>query len=181
MGKSSLYTLVTVISSVSLSKKIYWRILFFGKNAVIVHFYKCTICGTFLKVDNTCTLIEKWYSLIHVFRKWSLNNKINRLYRCGRVIYIDKHSNVQRLLGQDRSVSVHTHNLQTHAINPLTPGGNKKVTPESFRFVHACVTFLLPPESKGLTYIMYLKKLWQRFSEIFSILDFLQFIVYVIS
>ena len=165
----------------SLFKKIYWRILFFDKRAVIVHFYKCTICGTFLKVDNVCTLIEKWYLLIYDFRKWSLNNKINRLYRGDRVIYIDKHSNIQRLLGQDRSVSVHTHNLQTDAINPLMPGGNKKVTPESWSFVYVCVTFLLPPGTKGLTYIIYLKKLWQRFSEIFSILDFLQIIVYVIS
>ena len=51
-----------------------------------------------------------------MYHRRSLINRINRLHRCVRVIYIDKHSNIQKLLGQGGSVSVHTRTLETHAI-----------------------------------------------------------------
>ena len=47
----------------------------------------------------------------------TLNNKINRLHEtCLRIVYNDKFSSFQNLLDQDRSISVHTRNLQTLAI-----------------------------------------------------------------
>ena len=46
----------------------------------------------------------------------TFNNEINRLHeRCLKIAYSDKRSSFQNLLDQDRSVSVHTCNLQTIA------------------------------------------------------------------
>ena len=45
-----------------------------------------------------------------------MNNKINRLHeRCLRIIYSDKNSSFEELLLKDRSVSIHTKNLQVLA------------------------------------------------------------------
>ena len=42
-----------------------------------------------------------------------MNNKFNRLHeRCMRLIYGDKMSSFEELLEQDKSVSIHTRNLQ---------------------------------------------------------------------
>ena len=47
----------------------------------------------------------------------TLNNKINRLHEwCLRIVYNDKLSSFQNLLDKSRSVSVHTRNLQTFAV-----------------------------------------------------------------
>ena len=53
------------------------------------------------------------------------------------------------------------------SINALIPGGSKKVTNTytaafSLRFNHICVTFLLPPDIKGLKYVpeMWIKRIW---------------------
>ena len=54
---------------------------------------------------------------IWMFHNGSLNNKINRLHeRCLRIIYNDKHSNFEKLLNKDNSVSIHHSNLHALAI-----------------------------------------------------------------
>ena len=59
---------------------------------------------------NYCPLVWMCHSR-------ALNNKINRLHeRCLRIIYNDKHSSFHDLLEIDRSVSVHSRNLQLLAI-----------------------------------------------------------------
>ena len=51
--------------------------------------------------------------LIWMFHSRIMNNKINRLHeRCMRLIYGDKTSSFEELLDQDKSVSIHTRNLQ---------------------------------------------------------------------
>ena len=51
--------------------------------------------------------------LICMFHSRIMNNKINRLHeRCMRLIYGDKTSSFEELLDQDKSVSIHTRNLQ---------------------------------------------------------------------
>ena len=51
--------------------------------------------------------------LIWMFHSRIMNNKINRLHeRCMRLIYGDKTSSFEELLEQDKSVSLHTRNLQ---------------------------------------------------------------------
>ena len=51
--------------------------------------------------------------LVWMFHSRAINNKINKLHeRCLRIIYNDKHSSFHELLTKDRSVSVHTRNLQ---------------------------------------------------------------------
>ena len=55
--------------------------------------------------------------LVWMCHSRTLNNKINRLReRCLRIFYNDKLSSFQNLLDEDRSVSVHTRNLQKLAI-----------------------------------------------------------------
>ena len=55
---------------------------------------------------NYCPLIWMFYSRI-------INNKINRLHeRCLRLLYGDKSSSFEKLLEQDKSVTIHTRNLQ---------------------------------------------------------------------
>ena len=54
---------------------------------------------------------------VWMFHNRSLNNKINRLHeRCLRIIYNDKHSNFEKLLVKDNSVSIHHNNIPTLAI-----------------------------------------------------------------
>ena len=49
-----------------------------------------------------------------------MNNKINRLHeRCMRLIYGDKTSSFEELLEQDKSVFIHTRNLQMLATECL--------------------------------------------------------------
>ena len=51
--------------------------------------------------------------LIWMFHSRITNNKINRLHeRCMHLIYGDKTSSFEELLEQDKSVSIHTRNLQ---------------------------------------------------------------------
>ena len=51
--------------------------------------------------------------LVWMFHSRTLNNRINKLHeRCLRIIYNDKVSSFQELLDQDKSVTVHTRNLQ---------------------------------------------------------------------
>ena len=51
--------------------------------------------------------------LIWMFHSRIMNNKINRLHeRCICLIYGDKTSSFEELLEQDKSVSIHTRNLQ---------------------------------------------------------------------
>ena len=55
--------------------------------------------------------------LVWMFHSRTLNNRINKLHeRCLRIIYNNKVSSFEDLLELDRSVSVHTRNLQTLAI-----------------------------------------------------------------
>ena len=55
---------------------------------------------------NYCPLIWMFHSRI-------INNKINRLHeRCLRLLYGDKSSSFEKLLEQDKSVTIHTRNLQ---------------------------------------------------------------------
>ena len=52
-----------------------------------------------------------------MFHSRSLNNKINRLQeRCLRIIYSNKHSNFDKLLNKDNSVSIHYKNIHALAI-----------------------------------------------------------------
>ena len=54
--------------------------------------------------------------LIWMFHSCIMNNKINRLHeRCMRLIHEDKKSSFEELLQQDKSVSIHTRNLQIMA------------------------------------------------------------------
>ena len=48
-----------------------------------------------------------------MFHSRIMNNKINQLHeKCMRLIYEDKTSSSEELLEQDKSVSIHTRNLQ---------------------------------------------------------------------
>ena len=48
-----------------------------------------------------------------MFHSCIINNKINRLHeRCLRLLYGDKLSSFEKLLEQDKSVTIHTRNLQ---------------------------------------------------------------------
>ena len=54
---------------------------------------------------------------IWMFHCHSLNSKINRLHeRCLRIIYNDKHSDFEKLLNKDNSVSIHYNNIYALAI-----------------------------------------------------------------
>ena len=59
----------------------------------------------------------KYCPLVWMCHSRSINNKINRLHeRCLRVVYSDKKSNFKELLEKDKSVSIHTQNLQALAL-----------------------------------------------------------------
>ena len=67
----------------------------------------------------------------------TLNNKINRLHEtCLRIVYNDKFSSFQNLLDQDRSISVHTRNLQTLAIEMYKV--SKGIAPKIFADIFRC-------------------------------------------
>ena len=71
-----------------------------------------------------------YYPLAWVCHSRTLNNRINKLHeRCLHVIYNDKKSTFQKLLGKDKSVSIHNRNLQVLATEMYKV---TKVTPESF-------------------------------------------------
>ena len=58
--------------------------------------------------------------LIWMFHSRIMNNKINRLHeKCMHLIYGDKTSFVEELLEQDKSVLIHTRNLQMLATEML--------------------------------------------------------------
>ena len=75
--------------------------------------------------------------LVWMCHSRTLNNKINRLHeRCLRIVYNDKLSSFQNLLDQDRSVSVHTRNLQTLAIEMYKV--SKGIAPKIFADIFSC-------------------------------------------
>ena len=67
----------------------------------------------------------------------TLTNKINRLHeRCLRTVYNDNLSSFQNMLDQDRSVSVHTRNLQTLTIEIYKV--SKGIAPATFAYILRC-------------------------------------------
>ena len=77
--------------------------------------------------------------LVWMFHSRSLNSRINKLHeRCLRIIYSDKNSSFKELLDKDRSVSVHTRNLQTLAIEMFKVSNNiaPKIFSDIFSFRH---------------------------------------------
>ena len=67
----------------------------------------------------------------------NLNNKISKLHeRCLRIAYNDKLSSFQNLLDQDRSVSLHTRNLQTLAIEMYKV--SRGIAPKIFADIFSC-------------------------------------------
>ena len=65
------------------------------------------------KMNSFFNLQFSYCPLIWMFHSHITNNKINRLHeRCMRLIYGDKTSSFEELLEQDKSVSIHTRNLQ---------------------------------------------------------------------
>ena len=58
-----------------------------------------------------------YHPLIWMFHSGIINNKINRLHeRCLRLLYEDKSSSSEKLLKQDKSVTIHNRNLQIFAM-----------------------------------------------------------------
>ena len=75
--------------------------------------------------------------LVWMCHSRTLNNKINRLReRCLRIFYNDKLSSFQNLLDDNRSVSVHTCNLQTLAIENCKV--SKGIAPKIFADIFSC-------------------------------------------
>ena len=67
-----------------------------------------------LLMNSFFTLHFNYYSLTWMYYGRTRNNKINRLHeRCLSIVYKDKTSSFERLLGKDRSVNMHTRYLQT--------------------------------------------------------------------
>ena len=67
---------------------------------------KKLVSSLFISQFNYCPLIWMSHSRI-------INNKIIRLHeRCLRLLYGDKSSSFEKLLEQDKSVTIHTRNLQ---------------------------------------------------------------------
>ena len=67
----------------------------------------------------------------------NLNNKISKLHeRCLRIAYNDKLSSFQNLLDQGRSVSLHTRNLQTLAIEMYKV--SRGIAPKIFADIFSC-------------------------------------------
>ena len=65
-----------------------------------------------------------------------LNNKINRLHeRCLRIIYNDKHSNFEKLLVKDNSVSIHHSNIHAFAIEmyKVANGMSSEIMNDTFK------------------------------------------------
>ena len=76
--------------------------------------------------------------LVWMCHSRTLNNEINTLHeRCLRIVYNDKLSSFQNLLDQDRSVSVHTRNLQALAIEmyKVSKGIAPKIFADIFRYI----------------------------------------------
>ena len=109
-----------------------------------------------------------YYPLIWMFHSRNLNNKINRLHqRCLRVIYNDKTSSFEQLLGNDNSVSIHHRNIQTLAIEmyKVTNGLSPEIMNEIFqireesRFIHVSLQFhlftvFIMVENRSLTWAL---------------------------
>lgn len=109
--------------------------------------------------------------LVWMCHSITLNNKINRLHKRRLwIVYKDKHSNFLNLLGQDRSVSVHTRNLQTLAVSAHSQSANTRN-----QCTLAICKHLLQKCQK------YLKVLHRRYLQIFSALILVQITVYINS
>ena len=104
-----------------------------------------------------------------MFHSRSLNSKINRLYdRCLRIIYNYKHSNFEKLLNKDNSVSIHYNNIYALAIelykirNDMSP----KIMSEVFKLRDTpCYNLLHPIHSvySGTESATYLRqKIWEQ-------------------
>ena len=73
---------------------------------------------------------------VWIFHNRSLNNKINRLHeRCLRIIYNDKHSNFEKLLVKDNSVSIHHSNIHAFAIEmyKVANGMSSEIMNDTFK------------------------------------------------
>ena len=85
--------------------------------------------------------------LVWMCHNRTLNNRINRLHeRCLRIIYNDKHSSFQCLLDRDKSVSIHTRNLQILATEMFKV--SKGIAPKIF----ADIFTRKPPSDYNLRY-----------------------------
>ena len=85
--------------------------------------------------------------LVWMCHNRTLNNRINRLHeRCLRIIYNDKHSSFQCLLDRDKSVSIHTRNLQILATEMFKV--SKGIAPKIF----ADILARKPPSDYNLRY-----------------------------
>ena len=66
-----------------------------------------------------------------MFRSRIINNKINRRHeRCLRLLYDHKSSSLKKLLEQDKSVTIHTRNLQILATEMFKV--NRNISPSIF-------------------------------------------------
>ena len=67
-------------------------------------------CGM---VDNKSLFSPNYFPLNWMFHSRIINNKVNRIHkRCLRLLCGDKSSSFEKLLEQDKSVTIHTRNLQ---------------------------------------------------------------------
>ena len=89
-------------------------------------------------------------ALVWMYHSKTLNNKINRVHeRCLSITYKDNLSSLQNLLDQDRSVSVHTCNQQTLAIEMYKV--SKRIAPTIFADTfgcNSCENYNLPYQSE---------------------------------
>ena len=87
------------------------------------------------------------YPLVWMCQSRTLHKRINRLHeRCLRIIYNDKHSSFQCLLDRDKSVSIHTRNLQILATEMFKV--SKGIAPKIF----ADILARKPPSDYNLRY-----------------------------
>ena len=99
---------------------------------------------SYMTVSKRRTLMNAFFrsqfsycSLMWMCHSRTLNNKINRVHeRCLRIAYNDKLSSFQNLLDQGRSVSVHTPNLHTLAIEMYKV--SKGIAPKIFADIFSC-------------------------------------------
>ena len=93
---------------------------------------------------------SQFSALVWMYHSRTLNNKINRVHRrCHSITYKDNLSSFQNLLDQDRSVSLHTCNQQTLAIEMYKV--SKRIAPTIFADTfgcNSCENYNLPYQSE---------------------------------